>query len=170
MKNIVLIGFMGVGKGTVARAMVKIDQKRFAIDTDDLIESFENRKIKEIFENEGEEYFRKLEKRTAKWIQKSVKNSIISTGGGFFKVKNIKKLGTIVLLDAKFEYILGQILSYPNAERKLAKRPLFNDKERARELYDKRRPKYLEVADVVIDIEGKTPQEIAKEILKKVKI
>ena len=43
--NIILIGFMGVGKGTVARALVK-KSNMFSIDTDDLIESMENRKIK----------------------------------------------------------------------------------------------------------------------------
>ncbi len=47
--NIILIGFMGVGKGTVARAMVK-ESSMYAIDnTDDLIESMENRAIKKIF-------------------------------------------------------------------------------------------------------------------------
>ena len=45
--NIILIGFMGVGKGTVARALVK-KSDMFAIDTDDLIESMENRKIKKM--------------------------------------------------------------------------------------------------------------------------
>ena len=61
--NIILIGFMGVGKGTVARALVK-KSNMFAIDTDDLIESMENRRIKKIFEGEGEPYFRALEKKT----------------------------------------------------------------------------------------------------------
>ena len=43
--NIILIGFMGVGKGTVARALVK-KSDMFAIDTDDLIESMETEKSK----------------------------------------------------------------------------------------------------------------------------
>ena len=64
LKNIILIGFMGVGKGSVAREVIK-NSKYMAIDTDDLIESMENRRIKTIFEQDGEEYFRKLE------IQKS---------------------------------------------------------------------------------------------------
>ena len=55
-ENIILIGFMGVGKGTVARALVK-QSDYFAVDTDDLIESLENRKIKKIFEQSGEPYF-----------------------------------------------------------------------------------------------------------------
>ena len=48
-KNIILIGFMGVGKGTIARAYAHYSN-RYNIDTDDLIESLENRKIKAIFE------------------------------------------------------------------------------------------------------------------------
>jgi shikimate kinase len=165
VKNIVLIGFMGVGKGTVAREIYKIDKKRVAIDTDDLIESMENRKIREIFESEGEEYFRECERRVAKWLRKSVKNSIISTGGGFYKVKNLKKIGKIVLLNASFEYIHNQILSHPNSQKKLSKRPLFKDPIKAKELYETRLPKYKKVADIVIDIEGKTPTQIANEIL-----
>ena len=98
MKNIVLIGFMGVGKGSVAREIIKISDY-MAVDTDDLIESMENKKIKKIFKEDGEKYFRKLEKRVAKWLEKSVKDTLISTGGGFYKVDNLKKIGTIVLLD-----------------------------------------------------------------------
>ena len=59
MKNIVLIGFMGVGKGSVAREIVK-QSDLIALDTDDIIESMENRRIKKIFAEEGEEYFREL--------------------------------------------------------------------------------------------------------------
>ena len=47
-KNIVFIGFMGVGKGTIARSLIQ-KTKRMGLDTDDIIESMENRKIKDIF-------------------------------------------------------------------------------------------------------------------------
>jgi shikimate kinase len=166
MNNIILIGFMGVGKGTIARALFK-EGGIYAIDTDDMIESLENRKIKEIFEKEGEAYFRDLEKKSAKWLEKSVRNSVISTGGGFYKVKNLKKIGRVILLDAPFEYIYKQILAHPNAKRKLEKRPLFQDIKKAKALYETRIPLYKEVADIIISIENKKPKEIAKEILKK---
>ena len=168
MKNIVLIGFMGVGKGTIARE-IKKQSKYIALDTDDLIESMENRKIKEIFETDGEKYFRALEAEVASWLQKSVQNTLISTGGGFYKVKNLKKIGTVVLLDSPFESILKRIQEHPNAAKKLKKRPLLKDLKAAKKLYNERRPQYLEVADIVVDVTDKTAQECAKEILKKVK-
>ncbi|HHD72394.1 MAG TPA: shikimate kinase, partial [Epsilonproteobacteria bacterium] len=66
--NIILIGFMGVGKGTTARAFAA-RYGMYNIDTDDLIESRENRSIKKIFREEGESYFRALEQETADWIE-----------------------------------------------------------------------------------------------------
>lgn len=168
MKNIVLIGFMGVGKGSVAREIVKIS-KMVALDTDDIIESMENRRIKKIFAEEGEEYFRALERQVARWLKKSVENTLISTGGGFYKVPNLKKVGTVVLLNAPFDVIYQRILEHPNAEKKLKKRPLFQDIEKARALYEERFPYYLKVADIVIDVDNKEIPKIAKEILKKVK-
>lgn len=168
MKNVVLIGFMGVGKGSVAREVVK-HSEYLAIDTDDLIESMENRKIKTIFEKEGEAYFRGLEKSVAHWLQSSVKNTLISTGGGFYKQKSLKKIGIIVLLDSPFDAIIKRIKEHPNAEKKLKKRPLLNDLQEAKKLYEARRPEYLKLADVVIDVTDKSAAACAKELLKKVK-
>ncbi len=168
-KNIVLIGFMGVGKGTTAREIIK-HTDMVAIDTDDLIESMENRRIKKIFEEEGEVYFRALERRVAHWLQQSVTHTLISTGGGFYKVDNIKKVGTIVLLHASFDAILARIKAHPHADRKLKKRPLFQDLERARQLYEIREEAYRQVADLVINVEEKSSEAIALEILAKVKI
>lgn len=168
MKNIILIGFMGVGKGSVAREVIQ-NSSLMAIDTDDIIESMQNRKIKTIFQEEGEEYFRALEKKVAHWLEESVKNTLISTGGGFYKQKSLKKIGTIVLLDSPFDEIIKRIKSHPNAEKKLKKRPLLEDLKAAKKLYDQRRPEYLKLADIVIDVTNKSAYECAKELLKKVK-
>ena len=162
--NIILIGFMGVGKGTVARALVK-KSNMFAIDTDDLIESMENRKIKKIFEIEGEPYFRALEKKTALWLQKSVNNTIISTGGGFYKQENINKIGKVVYLKSSFQGILDRINEAPNAENKLKKRPLLQNMEEAIKLYNSRAKEYEKVAKILVDVEKKDLKDIVKEIL-----
>jgi len=168
MKNIILIGFMGVGKGSIAREIVK-HSNYIAIDTDDLIESMENRKIKNIFEQDGEKYFRNIEHDVSIWLEKSVENTLISTGGGFYKVENLKKIGTIVLLDSPFEEIIKRIKAHPNAVKKLKKRPLLKDMKKAKKLYNERRPEYLNLADIVVDVTNKSAKECTKEILKKVK-
>ena len=162
--NIILIGFMGVGKGTVARALVK-KSNMFAIDTDDLIESMENRKIKKIFEVEGEPYFRALEKKTYKKKKKSVNNTIISTGGGFYKQENINKIGKVVYLKSSFQGILDRINNAPNAANKLKKRPLLQNMEEAIKLYNSRAKEYEKVAKIVVDVENKDIKDIVKEIL-----
>ncbi|WP_345992074.1 shikimate kinase [Sulfurimonas sp. HSL-1716] len=169
MKNIILIGFMGVGKGSVAREMVK-QADIVAIDTDDIIESMENRTIKKIFATEGEKYFRDIEAKVAKWLEKSVEDTLISTGGGFYKVKNLKKIGTVVFLDSPFDKIYERIINHPKAQNKIKKRPLFQDLEKARELYEQRYPQYQKAADITIDVTDKSVEKIVKEILRKVKL
>jgi len=164
--NIVLIGFMGVGKGSVAREIVR-QSGMIAIDTDDIIESMENRKIKKIFAEEGEPYFRAIEQRVAAWLCESVDNTLISTGGGFYKVPKLKEIGKIVLLDAPFETIYKRIIDHPNAQKKLKKRPLFQDIAKAEALYAEREPHYRAVADIIVDVSDKDYETIAKEILEK---
>lgn len=158
-KNIILIGFMGVGKGTIARAFAK-EYKVYNIDTDDLIESKTNKEVKKIFERYGEERFRALEQETADWIEHNVKGTLISCGGGFYKVNNLKNLGTIVLLDASFEWIHKRLKNAKNSKAKLAKRPLFEKEKEAKKLYNERAKLYREVADIVIDVEKLTTKEI----------
>lgn len=163
-KNIVFIGFMGVGKGTIARALIK-KTKRMGLDTDDLIESMENRKIKDIFANDGEAAFRKLEKKTAKWLEKSVKNAVISTGGGFFKVANLDKIGTVVYLKSSFEGILKRLKEHENADLKLAKRPLLTDLTKAKALFEERACLYEEKADIIIDVEDRKIKDIVSDVM-----
>ncbi len=167
MTNVLLIGFMGVGKGTVSREIVK-QSGMIALDTDDIIESMENRKIKKIFECEGEAYFRNLERQVATWLSHSVRDTLISTGGGFYKVPNLQLIGTVVYLYSDFDSLYQRILDHPNAKGKLKKRPLFKELNKAKELFNVRAPEYESLADIVVDVRDKNAQQIAKEIIKKV--
>jgi len=162
-KNIILIGFMGVGKGTTARAYGK-KYGCFNIDTDDLIESKENLRVKRIFDKHGESYFRALEQECADWIEESVDNSLISCGGGFYKVKNLKKLGTVVFLDASYEWIFNRLSTAKNSKAKLKKRPLFSEPKKAKKLYKHRAEDYKNIADLVINIEEKNLEDVIEEI------
>lgn len=165
--NIILIGFMGVGKGTVARAIFK-ELGKFSIDTDDVIESITKKKIKDIFAENGEPYFRDLEKKCAVWLEESIDNSIISTGGGFYRQDNLKNIGTVIYLQSSFQGILDRIHACPNAEKKLKKRPLLQNMEEAQKLFDVRIKEYENVADFVVNVEKRAEKDIVKEIFEKV--
>ena len=81
MGNVVLIGFMGCGKSSVA---VKLSYrlKRQMTDTDRLIEKKQGKSIREIFEQDGEEAFRQMETQTLQELKETAKNQVISVGGG----------------------------------------------------------------------------------------
>lgn len=160
---------MGIGKGTTARAFTK-KYGTYIIDTDDLIESKENKEVKKIFKKKGEAYFRNQEQETANWIEKCITGTFISCGGGFYKVNNIKNLGTVVLLDASFEWIHNRLKSAKNSESKLAKRPLFSQEKEARKLYIEREKAYKDVADIIVNVENKSIDEVISEIAEKCKI
>ena len=166
--NIILIGFMGVGKGTVARAIYALNGS-FCIDTDDVIESLTKTKIKDIFESKGEAHFRALEKDCASWLLKSINNTIISTGGGFYKQEQLKEIGTVVYLQSSFDEILYRINSSSNAQKKLQKRPLLQNQDDAKKLFNSRIDDYTKVADLIINVERKEPKEIASEIFSKLR-
>ncbi len=167
-KNIILIGFMGVGKGRTARALAARTGK-YTVDTDDLIETMVKMKIRTIFAEHGEAYFRELEQQTADWLKKNVNRTIVSTGGGFFQVKNISKLGTVVYLHSSIEGILQAIMAHPRAEKKIKKRPLLQDLDQARALFEQRLPLYRKASDIEIFVEGRSIDDVADELQKKIK-
>lgn len=144
--NIILCGFMGSGKTTVGTELSKIMGRKF-IDTDEMIEQEQGIAIKAIFTVHGEDYFRDLEWECCKKIS-AMKNCVVSTGGGALtfqrNVDALKQSGKIVFLDADFDVICNRI---GNSKT----RPLFQDREKARKLYDERKSKYLSAADYVID-------------------
>lgn len=154
---------MGVGKGRTARELSLLTG-RFAVDTDSMIESLAKKKIRNIFADQGEAAFRKMEQQTANWLKRNVTNTIVSTGGGFFMVKNIHKLGRIIYLHSSIEGIITAIQNHPNAAGKIKKRPLLQDLDAAKELYYRRLPLYRHAADHEINLEGKNIKAVAKKI------
>ncbi len=81
MKKIILLGYMGCGKSTIAQNLSKTTNIPF-LDLDNCIEKKANLSIKEIFEKYGEIYFRKLEHEMFVELLQSSENSIIGLGGG----------------------------------------------------------------------------------------
>lgn len=164
--NIVLIGFMGVGKGRTARLLAS-KTGMFAVDCDDLIESFSNSRVKKIFSKMGEPRFRELERDVAVWLETRVQSTIISTGGGFFNVPNLQQIGTVVYLHSGFDEILDAMHAHPNAKKKIKKRPLLKDLDAARALHKKRLPVYRAAASIEVEVSGRTVDEVVSDIILK---
>ena len=144
--NIILTGFMGSGKSTIGRLLAQKLNHSYFLDTDSLIEHFENREISEIFKTDGENYFRECEKRVFDWIKVNVKNSVISTGGGLpMFIPEIKDAGIVIYLQVEFENIVERV-----TKEELDKRPLFQDLEKAKELFYNRDEVYTKLADYII--------------------
>ena len=161
--NIVLIGFMGCGKSTIGKTLADILGLTFH-DTDALIEATYEKSIFEMFEEDGEEYFRNAETELLKKLSAEANGLVLATGGGMpmrqGNAELLKQIGTVVFLETKIETILDRL-------QKDTGRPLADvaDKEnRLRLLYEMRLPIYRQAAEYCLDTEQKSIQEIVSEI------
>ena len=163
-KNLFFIGFMGCGKSTMARLLADGFPMEL-IEMDETIEKEENRSINEIFATDGEQHFRDLESALVARIADKG-NAIVSCGGGAIlreeNVANMKKNGKIVYFSATPETIYERVRYSTN-------RPLLNGNmnvEYIGELMSKRVDKYEKAADVILNVDGKSKEEILEEIKK----
>jgi shikimate kinase len=143
MKNIVLIGMPACGKSTIGYWLSKKINYPF-VDVDRYLEEKENRIISDIFSNEGEEYFRELETKYLKELSEK-EGIIISTGGGAVKNKEnidiLKENGIIVFLNRTIDDISRE--NHRN-------RPLLQNPDNIRKLYDERIKLYRRHAHIII--------------------
>ena len=153
-QNITLIGMPGAGKTTIGKILAeKLDRPFF--DTDAMIVEKEGRQIPDIFKDDGEEYFRDLETWAACELEHNT-GSVISCGGGIIK----KEENYYFLAPNSFIVFLNRdITQLPVDGRPLS---IANPLER---LYKDRLPLYRSWCDAEILMDGKTPEEVAEEIL-----
>lgn len=163
--NLVLIGFMGAGKSTIAKYLSRNFSMEI-IEMDQLIAQRENMSIPDIFSTHGEEYFRNLETNLLKEMQ-TKQNKIISCGGGAaLRAENVvemKKNGKVILLTASPETILERV-KHDNSRPVLKGR---KNVEGISELMEQRRGKYEAAADIIISTDHKSIQGICEEIVSK---
>jgi len=164
MKNIYLVGFMGSGKSTVGKILAEKLNMNF-VDIDKLIEEKEGMKIKDIFEQKGESYFRELERKQIEAIVKQ-EGLVVSTGGGLGanldNMNFMKKNGDVVWLDVSLNTVLDRLKN--DQDRPLLKQPT----EKIKQLFEERKNVYR-LANIRINADKKTPNQIVEEILTKIK-
>jgi shikimate kinase len=162
-QQIIIVGFMGSGKTTVAW---EVGQRLnwAVIDLDDFITSSEGRSPAEIIEQDGENSFREIETQVLGKVLSNNSRVVIAAGGGVWTVgenrRLIAKQGALtVWLDAPFE------LCWDRIQVKREMRPLAPSEEVAKRLYRDRRPVY-ESADLRIPVaENDSVEEIAERIV-----
>ena len=161
--NIVLTGMMGSGKTTVGKVLSEYLPQFSFVDMDNRIELENNCSITEIFNTNGEDYFRKLENETIKQLMEN-KNQIISLGGGAFEDKNNRNLllknSTVIYLKATPYSILRRIQNETH-------RPLLESgvlSKKITEILKQRETNYTK-AHFTVDTNNKTPYNIVEEIL-----
>ena len=165
-KNIILTGFMGVGKTSVGTGLAKDVGYRF-VDTDLLIEADQKMSVTEIFATKGEPFFRQVESRVIGEVLQR-ESQVVSTGGGaVLRDSNreaFKKAGFVVCLTARPEVIFERV-------RHETHRPLLRTEDplaKIGELLESRAPFYAQ-ADAVIDTSEKSVEAVITEIKEKIR-
>ena len=160
---IYFIGFMGVGKSTIAKE-IAAKFNRIFIDTDKIIENNEKKTINNIFKEKGEKYFRELEKNT---LRKIKKNQIVACGGGIPIFNNnmqyIKKTGISIYLKDSVNSLLDKLKNVQK-EKPLIKKLNRSELKKYIELELIEREKIYKTATYTINIQNKSIQEILREI------
>lgn len=165
-RNIILTGFMGVGKTSVGTRLAQELGFTF-VDTDELIEADQKIAITEIFSTFGEPYFRDVESRIIRQVLEG-ENQVVSTGGGaVIREENraaFKERGLTVCLTARPEVIHKRIKHETHRPLLQVADPL----ARISELLGARE-KFYRQADIVIDTSEKSAEDVINEIKEKVR-
>ncbi|WP_128514352.1 shikimate kinase [Tabrizicola thermarum] len=150
-KTVVLVGMMGAGKTAVGTALARQLGVEFR-DSDEEIVRAANRSIAEIFERDGEAFFRARETEVIGRLLRGTP-CILSTGGGAFLSEAnrtlIHDVGVSVWLRAELDLLWQRVRH--KTTRPLLRTP--NPRETLRELYEKRQPFYAK-ADIVVESEA----------------
>lgn len=159
--RLVLVGPMGVGKSTVG-ALVAERLGCAYRDTDDDIVAAEGRAIADIFVDEGEPAFRAIEKRAVREALAG-HEGVLALGGGSVLDADTRAL----LAGHQVVYLSMDVEEAVQRTGLNAARPLLavNPRRQWRELMEARRHLYTEVARAVVATDGRTPQEVAQEVL-----
>ena len=170
--KVVLIGLPGSGKSTFGRKLAKAAEVDF-LDLDQLIELKEKRKIPEIFNQDGEETFRRIESKTLQEILDQEQSFVLASGGGCpcfnDNMSLIKEKSTSVYLDLPVESISSRL---NNAQYQ--KRPMFEGMDKAqilakvKQLKIEREPFY-NLADIKLTGEDFSAEILIQELIRQIK-
>ena len=169
VRTVFLVGFMGAGKSSVGRALSLCLGWGFE-DLDDRIQAREGRSIGQIFRESGEAGFRRAETAALRELVGELGSHprVVGLGGGaFVQTENAALLAQtqapLVFLDAPVEEL------FRRCGQEKVERPLQQDWERFRQLYEARRPHYM-TGTVLVETAGKSVDAVAAEVARLLRI
>jgi len=165
---ITLIGYRGTGKSTVGRALgTRLGWT--CVDADDEIESAAGRTIAEIFATGGEPEFRRLERETLARLLAGNENLILAAGGGAILDEqtrgDMQAAGPVIWLTAAVETILSRLNEDETTAERRPNLTAGGGRAEVEQLLAQREPLYRETAQLCIDTEQRTVEQIVDEIL-----
>ncbi|MBQ3187398.1 MAG: shikimate kinase [Alistipes sp.] len=168
MKPLFLVGYMGCGKSTIGRKLARALHRSF-VDTDQRVEEQEGAAVFDIFRYEGEERFREIEREVLERVIGEGEASVVSTGGGLpawrDNMERMNEVGRTVYLKRSAENIASRLSPYGRQKRPRLRG--LNDEELVLFMREDmaRRDPYYSRASQVVACEGKSDEEIIREII-----
>lgn len=161
--HLVLVGLMGAGKTTVGQRCAELVGRPF-VDTDELVEATAHRTVAEIFEHDGEAQFRALERQAVADAAASPAPLVIACGGGAVVDTStraaLRRAGVVIWLQASAVVLEDRVGD--GSTRPLLRSGPARMLER---LAAERAAYYEDVADAVVDTEGRSIDEVADAVL-----
>jgi shikimate kinase len=170
--KIFLTGYMGSGKSVVGQLLAKELGYSF-IDLDDQIAQIEEKSVPEIFSTNGELYFRKRETEVLKDVIEEPASLVISLGGGtpcygnnLELIKNVGEAKT-VYLKASVDFLTNRLFQEKETRPVISHLKTYEVLEDFIRKHLFERSYYYNQADIIINVENKTPDSIIEELRKK---
>jgi shikimate kinase len=166
-KNLVLIGYRGAGKSTVARVLA-LTLGWDWIDADVEIELRAGKSIAAIFADDGEGAFRDLESLVVADLCLRQRHVLAVGGGAVLRPENrqaLRRAGFVAWLRVSAETVLARLAADPATAARRPNLTAAGGEAEVRQLIEARQPIYDEAADCSIVTDGKSPERIAAEIL-----
>ena len=174
-ERLFLSGFMGTGKSTIGRELARELELSFA-DLDTMIEEEAGKPIPDIFEQQGEEAFRRLEKEM---LLRAIREyeGVLSLGGGALHnqhvVDHLKINGLLIFIETPFSVILDRILQHDNRPLLLDEDGKMKDREvledELKQLYEQRLPLYRQ-AEITLQTDNQSSvEEATAALIKKIR-
>jgi shikimate kinase len=165
--NLVLIGYRGTGKSTVARHLALALGWGW-VDADVEVELLAGKSIAAIFADEGEPRFRDLESTVIADLMRRDSIVLAAGGGAILRPENriaLRSSGRVIWLTAEPETIVRRLAADPDTPGRRPNLTTAGGEAEIRALLAVRQPLYAATADLTVDTEGKSPGEVAQAIL-----